>query len=87
VPNSQNEYPVCLFFNVLLISSVTHIFCRKNLVHGDKLLLNKAYPGKFHGAITAFMHACGIQLLLNDLIDTLPAQGESSDYARNNVEG
>jgi glycine/D-amino acid oxidase-like deaminating enzyme len=46
-------------------------------VHGDRLLLNKAYPDKFRKALTASVRARGTKLVLNDFVDTLPAQGES----------
>ena len=47
------------------------------LVHGDTQLLNKTYPDKFRYAMEQSLRSRGIEILLEEYIDSIPENGAS----------
>ncbi|KAF8995164.1 FAD/NAD-P-binding domain-containing protein [Cyathus striatus] len=46
------------------------------IVHGDKLLLNKAYPSSWRRTLTKRVRKMGVEVILDDFVDTLePVDG------------
>ena len=56
---------------------IMDIWPEKNVtvVHGGAALLNDTYPAKFRAAQAAGLTARGVQLILGDYVDDLPAPG------------
>jgi NADH dehydrogenase FAD-containing subunit len=47
------------------------------IVHGDKLLLNKAYPRSWRRTLTKRVRKMGVEVILDDFVDTLePVDGQ-----------
>ena len=55
------------------------------IIHGDNMLLNKTYPDSFRKDVGARIHARGVNLVLGDYIDELPAAGVDNVRTRNGV--
>jgi NADH dehydrogenase FAD-containing subunit len=53
------------------------------IVQGDKLLLNKAYPDKFRLALANGLKARDVEIIYNDFIDNVPAEGVVGVTTRN----
>lgn len=45
------------------------------IVHGDDQLLNSAYPAKFRNAVQKKVVQRGIDLVLGDYVENMPAEG------------
>lgn len=53
------------------------------IVQGDKLLTNKTYPDKFRKALDTSLRARGVDIIYNDYIDNIPADGVVGVTTRN----
>lgn len=56
------------------------------IVHGDSALMNATYPSGFRKALEKDLRARGINLVLNDYVDEIPAPGPVSFKTRNGKE-
>jgi len=53
------------------------------IVQGDNLLTNKTYPDKFRKALDTSLRARGVEIVYNDFIDDIPADGVVGVTTRN----
>lgn len=53
------------------------------LVQSANMLLNKAYPDKFRLALDRGLKARGVEIIYNDFIDDIPAEGVVGVATRN----
>jgi glycine/D-amino acid oxidase-like deaminating enzyme len=53
------------------------------IVQGDNLLTNKTYPDKFRKALDASLRARGVDIIYNDFVDDIPADGVIGVTTRN----
>ncbi|KAJ7110023.1 FAD/NAD(P)-binding domain-containing protein [Mycena epipterygia] len=56
------------------------------IVHGDNAIMNSTYPSGFRKALEKDLRARGINLILNDYVDEIPAPGPVSLQTRNGKE-
>ncbi|KAF7339304.1 FAD/NAD(P)-binding domain-containing protein [Mycena sanguinolenta] len=56
------------------------------IVHGDKTLLNPTYPVGFRKGLEKSIRARGINIILSDYVDEIPAPGPASITTRNGKE-
>jgi len=56
---------------------------RVTIVHGDSLPINAAYPDKFRRAVASSLKARGVELILGDYLDVIPAEGVTEVVTRN----
>ncbi|KAJ7246329.1 FAD/NAD(P)-binding domain-containing protein [Mycena haematopus] len=52
------------------------------IVHGDTTLLNSAYPDRFRKGLEKSIRARGVNIILNDFVDEIPAPGPASIKTR-----
>jgi len=53
------------------------------IVHGDDMLVNKTYPNKFRKALDKSLKARGVEIVYNDFVDDVPAEGVVGVTTRN----
>jgi len=53
------------------------------IVHGDDMLVNKTYPDKFRLALDKSLRARGVEIVYNDFVDDVPAEGVVGVTTRN----
>lgn len=53
------------------------------MVHGDNMLLNKTYPDKYRLAFAKALKARGVDIIYNDFIHNIPAEGVVGVTTRN----
>ena len=52
-------------------------------MHGDDMLVNKTYPDKFRLALDKSLRARGVEIVYNDFVDDVPAEGVVGVTTRN----
>jgi apoptosis-inducing factor 2 len=73
---------VCLFYTVVFAESAPQNK-KVTLVQSSNMLLNKAYPDKFRLALDRGLKVRGVEIIYNDFIDEIPAEGVVGVTTRN----
>ncbi|KAJ7897039.1 FAD/NAD(P)-binding domain-containing protein [Mycena olivaceomarginata] len=55
------------------------------IVHGDSILLNSAYPARYRNGLQKSIRARGVNIVLDDFVDEIPAPGPASIKTRKGV--
>jgi NADH dehydrogenase FAD-containing subunit len=55
------------------------------IVHGDSILLNSTYPARYRNGLQKSIRARGVNIVLDDFVDEIPAPGPASIKTRKGV--